>query len=63
MVLLGVFEMENFAKGTIALGNAIAKATEKGPFLSLVVETQLQQLNNLALRQSKLCEYRRRSHA
>ncbi|MGC1632341.1 MAG: phosphoglycerate kinase, partial [Gelidibacter sp.] len=29
---LGVFEMENFAKGTIALGNAIAEATEKGAF-------------------------------
>ncbi|MGB1042068.1 MAG: phosphoglycerate kinase [Tenacibaculum sp.] len=29
---LGVFEMENFAKGTIELGNAIAKATENGAF-------------------------------
>ncbi|AWG24509.1 phosphoglycerate kinase [Flavobacterium kingsejongi] len=29
---LGVFEMENFAKGTIALGNFIAEATEKGAF-------------------------------
>jgi phosphoglycerate kinase len=29
---LGVFEMENFAKGTIALGNAIAAATKKGSF-------------------------------
>jgi len=29
---LGVFEMKNFAKGTIALGYAIAKATEKGTF-------------------------------
>ncbi len=29
---LGVFEMENFAKGTISLGNAIAEATEKGAF-------------------------------
>lgn len=29
---LGVFEMENFAKGTIALGEAIAEATEKGAF-------------------------------
>lgn len=29
---LGVFEMENFAKGTIALGNYIAEATEKGAF-------------------------------
>lgn len=29
---LGVFEMPNFAKGTIALGNAIAKATENGAF-------------------------------
>ena len=29
---LGVFEMDNFAKGTIALGEAIAKATEKGAF-------------------------------
>ncbi|MDY0781321.1 phosphoglycerate kinase [Tenacibaculum sp. IB213877] len=29
---LGVFEMENFAKGTIELGNAIAEATEKGAF-------------------------------
>jgi phosphoglycerate kinase len=29
---LGVFEMENFAKGTIALGHAIANATENGAF-------------------------------
>ncbi len=29
---LGVFEMEKFAKGTIALGNFIAEATEKGAF-------------------------------
>ncbi|WP_103069065.1 phosphoglycerate kinase [Aquimarina sediminis] len=29
---LGVFEMENFAKGTIALGNSIAESTEKGAF-------------------------------
>ena len=29
---LGVFEVENFAKGTIALGNFIAEATEKGAF-------------------------------
>jgi len=29
---LGVFEMENFAKGTIALGNSIAEATSKGSF-------------------------------
>lgn len=29
---LGVFEMPNFAKGTIALGRAIAKATENGAF-------------------------------
>ena len=29
---LGVFEMENFAKGTIELGNSIAEATEKGAF-------------------------------
>ncbi|AXT18602.1 phosphoglycerate kinase [Flavobacteriaceae bacterium AU392] len=29
---LGVFEMENFAKGTIALGNEIAKATKLGAF-------------------------------
>ncbi|MBP2833854.1 phosphoglycerate kinase [Aquimarina sp. U1-2] len=29
---LGVFEMENFAKGTIALGHSIAKATENGAF-------------------------------
>ncbi|TJY34783.1 phosphoglycerate kinase [Pontimicrobium aquaticum] len=29
---LGVFEMPNFAKGTIALGHAIANATEKGAF-------------------------------
>ncbi|AWH84403.1 phosphoglycerate kinase [Flavobacterium album] len=29
---LGVFEMENFAKGTIELGNFIAEATEKGAF-------------------------------
>ncbi|WP_452230567.1 MULTISPECIES: phosphoglycerate kinase [unclassified Lacinutrix] len=29
---LGVFEMENFASGTIALGNSIAEATKKGAF-------------------------------
>src|SRR5690606_10850134 len=29
---LGVFEMSNFAKGTIALGDAIAEATKKGAF-------------------------------
>jgi len=29
---LGVFEMENFANGTIALGNSIAHATENGAF-------------------------------
>lgn len=29
---LGVFEMENFSKGTISLGNFIAEATEKGAF-------------------------------
>jgi len=29
---LGVFEMENFANGTIALGNAISEATNNGAF-------------------------------
>ena len=29
---IGVFEMENFAKGTIAIGKAIEKATENGAF-------------------------------
>ena len=29
---LGVFEMENFANGTIALGNSIAEATKSGAF-------------------------------
>jgi len=29
---LGVFEMENFSKGTIALGKSIIKATERGSF-------------------------------
>ncbi|RKE98815.1 phosphoglycerate kinase [Ichthyenterobacterium magnum] len=29
---LGVFEMENFAKGTIELGNSIAKSTSEGAF-------------------------------
>ena len=29
---LGVFEMENFANGTVALGNAIAEATKNGAF-------------------------------
>ena len=29
---LGVFEMENFAKGTISLGESIAKATSNGAF-------------------------------
>jgi phosphoglycerate kinase len=35
-------EMENFANGTIALGNYIAASTENGAF-SLVGEIQLQQ--------------------
>jgi phosphoglycerate kinase len=29
---IGVFEMENFAKGTITLGEAIGKATKNGAF-------------------------------
>ncbi len=29
---VGVFEMEPFAKGTIAIGNAVSEATEKGAF-------------------------------
>jgi len=29
---LGVFELESFSKGTIALGNSIAEATKKGAF-------------------------------
>src|SRR5690606_19567312 len=29
---LGVFEMAHFAKGTIALGNAIAESTKQGAF-------------------------------
>lgn len=29
---MGVFEMSNFAKGTIAVANALVKATEKGSF-------------------------------
>ena len=29
---LGVFEMESFANGTIALGNSIAEATKNGAF-------------------------------
>ncbi|MEZ4801558.1 MAG: phosphoglycerate kinase [Gelidibacter sp.] len=29
---LGVFEMENFSRGTIELGNSIAEATQKGAF-------------------------------
>lgn len=29
---LGVFEMDNFSKGTIAVGNAIAEATKNGSF-------------------------------
>lgn len=29
---LGVFEMENFSQGTVALGNSIAQATEDGAF-------------------------------
>ena len=29
---LGVFEMEAFSSGTIALGNSIAEATNKGAF-------------------------------
>jgi phosphoglycerate kinase len=29
---VGVFEFENFSKGTIALGEAIAKSTAKGSF-------------------------------
>ena len=29
---LGVFEMDKFSKGTIALGNSIAEATQNGAF-------------------------------
>ena len=29
---LGVFEMDNFANGTIALGNSLAQATKNGTF-------------------------------
>lgn len=29
---IGVFEMENFANGTIALGNSVSEATKKGAF-------------------------------
>lgn len=29
---MGVFEMDNFSKGTLAIANALAKATEKGAF-------------------------------
>ncbi len=29
---LGVFEMPNFAEGTVSVGNAVAEATEKGAF-------------------------------
>ncbi|MEG2337309.1 MAG: phosphoglycerate kinase, partial [Bacteroidales bacterium] len=29
---MGVFEMENFKKGTLAIGQAVALATEKGAF-------------------------------
>jgi phosphoglycerate kinase len=29
---MGVFEMKNFQKGTVAIAEAIAKATEKGAF-------------------------------
>ena len=29
---MGVFEMSNFAKGTVALGDAIAEATVNGAF-------------------------------
>jgi len=29
---MGVFEMENFAKGTIEVANALVAATEKGAF-------------------------------
>ncbi len=29
---MGVFEMENFRKGTVAIAEAIAKATDKGAF-------------------------------
>src|SRR5690606_39063717 len=29
---MGVFELSNFAHGTIAIGNAIANATQKGAF-------------------------------
>ena len=29
---MGVFEMENFQKGTVSIAKAIAKATDKGAF-------------------------------
>ena len=31
-IYVGVFEFENFAKGTIALGEAIAQSTSQGAF-------------------------------
>ncbi len=37
---LGVFELETFSKGTIALGNSIDRATQNGAF-SLVGEETL----------------------
>ena len=53
---VGVFEMENFATGTISLGNAIAEATENGTF-SLVgggdSVAAVKQFNSN--RKSKLC--------
>jgi len=45
---MGVFEMDNFAQGTIEVAYAIADATKKGAFFTyLVVVILLQLLINL----------------
>jgi phosphoglycerate kinase len=46
---LGVFEMENFANGTIALGNYIAASTENGAFSLVGGGDSVAAVNNLDL--------------
>jgi phosphoglycerate kinase len=44
---MGVFEMPNFAKGTIAIAEAVVKATEKGGFSLIGGGDSAAAVNNL----------------
>jgi len=44
---VGVFEMETFSKGTVAVGEFVSKSTSSGAFSLLEEEILLRQLNNL----------------